>query len=126
MHRLIENASLLTLLVVIGLRPLVSESYDSAGQAITAALETVADPSPLRTIIFDVAILVASCGVLLAHVIGCDRMRLYMEVDRPATPLELSRLHDLVARAAHVCYVSNTITDDCEIDYVVTDEATHD
>ena len=38
--------------------------------------------------------------MLLAHVIGCDRMRLYMEADRPAAPLELSRLHDLVARAA--------------------------
>jgi release factor glutamine methyltransferase len=37
--------------------------------------------------------------MLLAHVIGCDRLRLYMEVDRPAQPLELSSLHDLVARA---------------------------
>jgi release factor glutamine methyltransferase len=38
--------------------------------------------------------------MLLSHVIGCDRLRLYMEVDRPAQPLELSSLHDLVARAA--------------------------
>ncbi len=38
--------------------------------------------------------------MLLSHVIGCDRMRLYMEVDRPALPLELSSLRDLVARAA--------------------------
>jgi release factor glutamine methyltransferase len=37
--------------------------------------------------------------MLLSHVIGCDRLRLYMEVDRPAQPLELSSLHDLVARA---------------------------
>jgi release factor glutamine methyltransferase len=37
--------------------------------------------------------------MLLAHVIGCDRLRLYMEVDRPAAPLELSSLHDLVDRA---------------------------
>ncbi len=37
---------------------------------------------------------------LLAHVIGCDRMRLYMEVDRPAQPLELASLRDLVTRAA--------------------------
>ena len=38
--------------------------------------------------------------MLLAHVIGCDRMRLYMEVDRPATPSELTSLRELVARAA--------------------------
>jgi len=37
--------------------------------------------------------------LLLAHVIGCDRMRLYMEADRPATPLERQSLRDLVARA---------------------------
>lgn len=38
--------------------------------------------------------------MLLAHVIGCERMRLYMEIDRPATPLERATLRDLVARAA--------------------------
>jgi len=37
--------------------------------------------------------------MLLAHVIGCERMRLYMEVDRPASPLELSTLRELVKRA---------------------------
>ena len=38
--------------------------------------------------------------MLLSHVIGCDRMRLYMEVDRPAQPDELASLRSLVARAA--------------------------
>lgn len=38
--------------------------------------------------------------MLLAHIIGCERMRLYMEVDRPASPLELSSLRDLVRRAS--------------------------
>ncbi len=38
--------------------------------------------------------------MLLSHVIGCERMRLYMEVDRPATPLELESLRDLVRRAS--------------------------
>ncbi len=38
--------------------------------------------------------------MLLAHVIGCDRMRLYMEVDRPAEQPELTSLRELVARAA--------------------------
>lgn len=40
-----------------------------------------------------------SAELLLAHVIGCDRLRLYMEADRPATPLERESLRGLVARA---------------------------
>ena len=38
--------------------------------------------------------------MLLAHVLGCERMRLYMEADRPASAVELTTLRDLVARAA--------------------------
>jgi len=38
--------------------------------------------------------------MLLGHVLGCERMRLYMEVDRPADPQELAALRALVARAA--------------------------
>lgn len=37
--------------------------------------------------------------MLLAHVLGCERLRLYMEADRPASPVELSTLRLLVARA---------------------------
>lgn len=37
--------------------------------------------------------------LLLAHVIGCDRLRLYMDADRPAAPLERETLRGLVARA---------------------------
>ncbi|MCA9312252.1 MAG: peptide chain release factor N(5)-glutamine methyltransferase [Phycisphaerales bacterium] len=37
--------------------------------------------------------------MLLAHVIGCDRMRLYMEADRPASPEEREQLRAFVARA---------------------------
>ena len=37
--------------------------------------------------------------LLLAHVIGCERLRLYMEADRPASPLERDQLRDLVSRA---------------------------
>ncbi|MHC4947387.1 MAG: peptide chain release factor N(5)-glutamine methyltransferase [Planctomycetota bacterium] len=36
---------------------------------------------------------------LLAHVLGCERMRLYMEVDRPASPDEREALRSLVRRA---------------------------
>ncbi|MFG0326513.1 MAG: peptide chain release factor N(5)-glutamine methyltransferase [Phycisphaerales bacterium JB037] len=37
--------------------------------------------------------------LLLSHVIGCDRLRLYMDTDRPASPLERQTLRELVARA---------------------------
>jgi release factor glutamine methyltransferase len=37
--------------------------------------------------------------LLLAHVIGCERLRLYMDADRPAAPLERDRLRELVQRA---------------------------
>lgn len=38
--------------------------------------------------------------MLLAHVLECERMRLYMEADRPADAEELTRLRELVRRAA--------------------------
>ncbi len=38
--------------------------------------------------------------MLLGHVVGTERMRLYMEADRPASPAELERLRALVVRAA--------------------------
>jgi len=37
--------------------------------------------------------------LLIAHVLDCERTRLYMEVDRPASPTELARLRELVKRA---------------------------
>src|SRR5436190_70887 len=37
--------------------------------------------------------------VLLAHVLGCEELRLFLDPDRPATELERSTLRDLVARA---------------------------
>jgi len=37
--------------------------------------------------------------MLLAHVLGCERMRLYMEVDRITSPAELAKLKALVKRA---------------------------
>jgi len=39
--------------------------------------------------------------MLLAHVLGVPRLKLYMDPDRPATPLERAALRDLVQRAAH-------------------------
>ena len=37
--------------------------------------------------------------LLLSHVFGCDRLRLYMEIDRPANELERTALRELVGRA---------------------------
>jgi release factor glutamine methyltransferase len=37
--------------------------------------------------------------LLLSHVIGCDRLKLYMDADRPATELERQTLRELVGRA---------------------------
>ncbi|MFO0832022.1 MAG: peptide chain release factor N(5)-glutamine methyltransferase [Phycisphaerales bacterium] len=37
--------------------------------------------------------------LLMAHVIGCERLKLYMDPDRPASPLEREALRDLVGRA---------------------------
>lgn len=37
--------------------------------------------------------------LMLAHVLGCPRLKLYMEADRPASPLERDLLRTLVARA---------------------------
>lgn len=37
--------------------------------------------------------------LLLAHVLGCDRLKLYMDADRPASDLERQTLRELVGRA---------------------------
>lgn len=41
-----------------------------------------------------------ACEVLLAHVLGVKRLRLYMDPDRPATELERAAFRRLVERAA--------------------------
>lgn len=41
-----------------------------------------------------------SAELLVSHVLGCDRLRLYMEADRPASDGELATLRELVARAS--------------------------
>jgi len=72
-QRRIENASLFVLIGLVALRPLIGESYDSAGNAVTDALGVVRDPKPLATLIFDVLILASSCGWLVARMIGSPR-----------------------------------------------------
>ena len=61
---------MLALAAVVVLRPLVAESYDSAQTTLTAALGQVSDPSPVRTLVFDLVILAGACGWLLARAVG--------------------------------------------------------
>ncbi len=67
MRRLVETASLFVLIVVVALRPLIAESYDSAGSSLTSALGAVSDPRPLHTLLIDLTILLACLGWAVAH-----------------------------------------------------------
>lgn len=40
-----------------------------------------------------------SAELLMAHILGCERLKLYLDVDRPASDEERGRLRDLVTRA---------------------------
>jgi len=57
---------------------------------IAAAFDRAGVDSPRRAAEF-----------LLAHVLGCERLRLYMDPDRPASEVERDRLRTLVRRALH-------------------------
>ncbi|MFQ5590283.1 MAG: O-antigen ligase family protein, partial [Phycisphaerae bacterium] len=67
MRRLIEGLSLLILVTVTIVRPLVPETYDSGVGSITAALGSLSEPYPVRTLIFDLLILSGTCGWLLVR-----------------------------------------------------------
>jgi len=73
MQRRIETLSLFMLLAIVVLRPLVAESYDSAASGLTAALDTVRDPAPVRTYVFDLLVLCATGGWLFARAVGRPR-----------------------------------------------------
>ncbi len=73
MQRTIQTASLFILLAVVVLRPLVAESYDSAQNSLTQALTSVADPTPVRTLVFDLLILIGTTGWLIARAVGQTR-----------------------------------------------------
>ncbi len=70
MQRTVETLSLLVLIGVTILRPLVAESYDSSGNSFSVALGDLRDPTPLRTLCFDVLILVGALGWLVARALG--------------------------------------------------------
>lgn len=70
----LETVALLILLVIIGLRPLIFERYDSAPLSTTAVLDDVRDASPVRTAVIDGLIWLAGAMWLGA---GIGRVRRY-------------------------------------------------
>ncbi|MCH7527640.1 MAG: O-antigen ligase family protein, partial [Planctomycetes bacterium] len=73
MSRTIECICLFALLSVVGLRPLIAETYDSAGLAMTSVLPGIEDPTPATTLIIDGVIMLAALGWLVARWCSDDR-----------------------------------------------------
>ncbi|MCO6438241.1 MAG: O-antigen ligase family protein [Phycisphaerae bacterium] len=59
--------SLVVLVLVVSLRPMIAESYDTARSPFGSAISQIADPTPVRTLVLDVSILLAACASLVAH-----------------------------------------------------------
>ena len=74
-ERAVETVGLGVLLIVIGLRPLIDESYNLAGVGITSALAGVTDAIPLHTLLIDLAILAGVFAWSVGH--GLHRGRRY-------------------------------------------------
>jgi len=65
-----KTLSLFILISLVALRPLILETYDSSIDSISSALQGVSDPSPLRTLIFDLLICVAAFLWLISRALG--------------------------------------------------------
>ncbi len=59
----IEAAVGVVLAVIIGLRPLVAETFDTSLDALLGSLEALKNPSPVATLVFDIVIL--ACAVIV-------------------------------------------------------------
>ena len=76
-HR-IESLCLYLLLVVIALRPLIPESYNSARSLMTSGFGAIEDPSPAATLVIDAFILLAAAGFAFGGLArGLARRRAY-------------------------------------------------
>ncbi|HNQ23095.1 MAG TPA: O-antigen ligase family protein [Phycisphaerae bacterium] len=67
--RILETGARLILLVLVGLRPLVAETYDSAPSMFAGALEGLSDPTPVRTWMLDLLIVASGSVVALTRVL---------------------------------------------------------
>jgi len=73
-QKVVNNLCLFVLVVIVALRPLVGETYDSSIDSISASLSTVLpSPMPATTLIFDLVILICACLCLVTRAIGKAR-----------------------------------------------------
>lgn len=61
----LDSALLIILLAIVGLRPLISESFTSARDSISAGFVEVENPAVTRTLALDLVALAVACVVLL-------------------------------------------------------------
>ncbi len=69
----IERTCLLAGLAIMGLRPLIVESLDSAGLSVTRALSGPSDPLPSSSLMIVGVILFLAVGMIVARVVGDER-----------------------------------------------------
>ncbi|MFQ5463295.1 MAG: O-antigen ligase family protein [Phycisphaerae bacterium] len=67
MARRLLTISLFLLLLLVGLRPLVAERYQTGPSRMVAALQGMEDASPISTVLIDLAILVAAASWLISR-----------------------------------------------------------
>ena len=75
MRNWLHTMALVVVLVIVGLRPLISESYDTAPAPIGEAITAIADPTPVRTLAIDLFVLLAAAGWAVLHAGGAGRYR---------------------------------------------------
>ena len=68
--RVIEPAVLLVMLAIVGLRPLIGESFHTAETSVPGPLEDTADPWALTTILVDITILLLASIVTLTRALN--------------------------------------------------------
>ena len=71
--RILEAVCLLLLLAVVALRPLITETYDSAGLPLTRVLQSIEDPLPFATLTIDAVILLTAVLWLASRALLSDR-----------------------------------------------------
>ena len=72
-QKAVEIIAVLLLVTVVTLRPLILEKYDTATDPVTVALAELSDATPVRTLVFDVLIMLGAFGWLVSRAIGPAR-----------------------------------------------------
>ena len=69
-----EPAALLILLAIVGLRPLISESFHTSQVSIPFGMQEIDDPYTYSTIILDLIILLISGGITVSRVLNSSKL----------------------------------------------------